>query len=74
MCNEPLAVKGELGLSTAIHIHEENISIVAGQLNENGIDVDAKKIPIGLMQLAEYYMAFKALHENSEIKVILFIK
>lgn len=71
MCNEPLAVKGELGLSTAIPIHEENISIVAGQLNENGIDVDAKKILIGLMQLAEYYMAFKALHENPEIKVVL---
>lgn len=37
-CNEPTAVKVTL---TAIPIHEENISTVAGQLKESGIDVDA---------------------------------
>ena len=71
-CNEPIAVKGTLSMSTAIPIHEENISTVAGQLNESGIDVDAERIPSGLMHLAEYYMAVKALHENSEIKVVIF--
>lgn len=72
ICNEPLAVKGTLSMSTAIPIHEENISIIAGQLNEGGINVDAKRIPIGLMQLAEYYMAVKALSENPDIKVGIF--
>jgi hypothetical protein len=71
-CNEPTAVKGTLSMSTAIPIHQENISIVAGQLKESGIDVDAERIPSGLMHLAEYYMAVKALHENSELKVVLF--
>jgi hypothetical protein len=76
-CNEPLAVKGTLSMSTAIPIHEENISIIAGQLNEGGINVDAKRIPIGLMQLAEYYMAVKAnypyknRHIRNEVKNIV---
>ncbi|HKG87152.1 MAG TPA: hypothetical protein VKA95_02410 [Nitrososphaeraceae archaeon] len=47
-------------MSTAIPVHEENISSVAGQLKEGGIEVDAERIPSGLMQLAEYYLAVRA--------------
>jgi hypothetical protein len=36
-CGEPTAVKGTLSISTAIPVHEENISSVAGQLKEGGL-------------------------------------
>jgi hypothetical protein len=71
-CSDPIAVADSLSLSTAIPVHEENISSVAGQLKEGGIDVDAERIPSGLMHLAEYYLAVRALYENSDIKVVIF--
>ena len=71
-CNEPTALKETFSISTAIPIHEENVSMVAGQLKESGIDVDTERIPSGLMHLAEYYMAVRALQDNHEIKVLIF--
>ena len=71
-CSEPIVVRGTLSLSTAIPVHEENISSVAGQLKEGGIDVDAERIPTGLMHLAEYFLAVRALYEDSDIKVVIF--
>ena len=53
--NEPIAVKGTLSISTAIPVQEENISAVAGQLKEWVIDIDAERVPSGLMHLALRY-------------------
>ena len=70
--NEPTAVKGTLSVSTAIPVHEENISTVAGQIKESGVEIDPERVPSGLMHLAEYYMSVKAIQENPDIKVVIF--
>jgi hypothetical protein len=49
ICGEPTAIKGTLSISSAIPVHEENISSIAGQLKEGGIDVDAERVPSGLL-------------------------
>ena len=53
-------------------MHEENISTVAGQIKESGVEIDPERVPSGLMHLAEYYMSVKAIQENPDIKVVIF--
>lgn len=71
-CHDPIAAKGIKSVSTAIPVHEENISSVAGRLTESGIDVDAERVPSALMHLAEYYMAVKTIEEDPAIRVLIF--
>lgn len=70
--NEPVEVEGNVSISTAISVHEQDTSNIAGQVTEGGIEVDSERIPTGLMRLAEYYMAVKAVNEeSSDIKVVI---
>jgi hypothetical protein len=70
--NEPVEVEGNVSISTAISVHEQDTSTIAGQVTEGGIEVDSERIPTGLMRLAEYYMAVKAVNEeDSDIKVVI---
>ena len=70
--NEPMEVEGNVSISAAISVHEQDTASIAGQATEGGIEVDPERIPSGLMRLAEYYMAVKAVYdEDSDIKVII---
>jgi hypothetical protein len=70
--NEPVELEGSASISAAISIHEQDTASIAGQATEGGIEVDAERIPAGLMRLAEYYMAVKAVYdEDSDIRVII---
>ena len=70
--DEPLPIEGSLGLSTAISIHEQDSASVAGQkLTEGGVEVESERLPSTLMQLSEYYMAVKTIHENPSIQVVI---
>ena len=70
--NEPVEVEGNVSISTAISVHEQDTSSIAGQITEGGIEVDTERIPTGLMRLAEYYMAVKAVNEeDSDVKVVI---
>jgi hypothetical protein len=61
-----------VSISTAISIHEQDTSTIAGKVTEGGIEVDTERIPAGLMRLAEYYMAVKAVNDkDSDVKVVL---
>ena len=69
--DEPLPIEDSLGLSTAVSIHEQDSASVAGKLTEGGIEVESERLPSTLMQLSEYYMAVKTIHENSSIQVVI---
>lgn len=70
--SEPVEVEGNVSISTAISVHEQDTSNIAGKVTEGGIEVDTERIPAGLMHLAEYYMAVKAVNEEgSDIKVVI---
>jgi hypothetical protein len=69
--DEPLPIEGSLGLSTAVSIHEQNSASVAGKLTEGGLEVDSERLPSSLMQLSEYYMAVKTIHENPSIQIVI---
>jgi len=70
-CGEFLEATNIANVSTAIPIHEEDASNVAGAMTEGGIEVDPERLPSALMQFAEYYMAVKALIENPDLKIVL---
>jgi hypothetical protein len=69
--DEPLPIEGSLGLSTAVSIHEEDSSSVAGKLTEGGLEVESERLPSSLMQLSEYYMAVKTIYENASIQIVI---
>jgi hypothetical protein len=68
---EPEASDANMEISSAIPIHEEDLSSVSGKLSEGRTEADPNEIPKLLMQLAEYYMAVKNVISNPEIKVVL---
>jgi hypothetical protein len=60
--------EGNVSISAAISVHEQDTASIAGQATEGGIEVETERIPTGLMRLAEYYMAVKAVYdEGSDI-------
>lgn len=68
---EPTQTEGATSISAAIPVHEEDTADVAGEKTEGGVEVDTNRIPVGLMHLAEYYLAVKTLRERPDIKIIL---
>lgn len=69
--DEPLPIEGSLGLSTTVSIHEQDSASVAGKLTEGGVEVESERLPSTLMQLSEYYMAVKTIHENPSIQIVI---
>ena len=69
--SEPEAYDGNMEISSAIPIHEEDLSNVSGKISEGRNEADQNEIPKLLMQLAEYFMAVKNVISNPEIKVVL---
>ena len=69
--DEPLPIEGSLGLSTAVSIREEDSASVAGRLMEGGLEVESERLPSALMQLSEYYIAVKTIHENPDIQIVI---
>ena len=68
---EPSQAEGTTSISAAIPVHEEDTADVAGEKTEGGVEVDTNRIPVGLMHLAEYYLAVKTLRERPDIRIIL---
>jgi hypothetical protein len=69
--DEPLPIESSLGLSTAVSIYEQDSASVAGKLTEGGVEVESERLPSTLMQLSEYYMAVKTIHENPSIQIVI---
>ena len=67
--SQPLG--GDLSVSAAIPLSEEDSSLVFGQRTQSGIEVDSERLPTAIMHLAEYYLAFKATVADSHTKVVL---
>jgi hypothetical protein len=58
-------------VSAAIPLSEEDATRVFGQRRESGTEVDAERLPMALMHLAEYFLAFKALKGKGGQKILL---
>ena len=69
--DDPIPIEGSLGLSTAVSIYEQDSASVAGRLTEGGLEVESERLPSALMQLSEYYMAVKTIHENPSIQIVI---
>jgi hypothetical protein len=67
----PHAEERSLSVSAAIPLSEEDAAQVFGQKRESGVEVDAERLPMALMHLAEYYLAFKAASEGAPRKILL---
>jgi hypothetical protein len=68
--NEPVEIEENMSISAAIPVHEQDISSIAGQNTEGGVEVDAARIPSAIMHLSEYYMAVRAALQD-EIQVVI---
>jgi hypothetical protein len=66
---EPLG--GDLCVSAAVPLSEEDAAHVFGHKTESGVEVDPERLPGAIMHLAEYYLALKATAENNHARVIL---
>ena len=62
---------GDLAVSAAIPLSEEDAALVFGQRTQSGIEVDSERLPTAIMHLAEYYLAFKATVTDGNTRVIL---
>lgn len=70
-CGEVIEAKHATNISTAIPIFEGDASRIVGRETENGIEVDAEKLPSTLMQFAEYYLAIKLLQDDADLNVVI---
>jgi hypothetical protein len=70
-CGETLEPQNISNVSVAIPIHEEDSSNIVGEVTEGGTEVNPERFPSLLMQFAEYYMAVRAVQENTDLKLIL---
>ena len=70
-CGEVVEATDISNISAAIPLYEEDASNIVGEETEAGIEVDPERLPSLLMQFAEYYLAVKLLHQNSDIKVVI---
>ncbi len=62
---------GDLSVSAAIPLSEDDAALVFGQRTQSGIEVDSERLPSAIMHLAEYYLAFKATVTDEHTKVVL---
>ena len=69
--DEPRSMKGELSISAAVPLSEEDAAEVFGQKTESGLEIDVKRLPGALMHLAEYYLAYKAAVTDDTVKIVL---
>ncbi|MEM0116831.1 MAG: hypothetical protein QXV32_00030 [Conexivisphaerales archaeon] len=68
--DEPEPVE-DTGVSAAIPLSEEDAASVFGQSTQAGIEVDVERLPSSIMHLAEYYLAYKAIESDKDVKIIL---
>ena len=50
---------------------EGDASRIVGRETENGTEVDPERLPSTLMQFAEYYLAFKLLQDDPDLKIVI---
>ena len=70
-CGEVIEAKHATNISTAIPLFEGDASRTVGRETENGIEVDAERLPSVLMQFAEYYLAIKLLQDDPDLNVVI---
>jgi hypothetical protein len=70
-CGEVVEAKHTTNISTAIPVFEGDASRIVGRKTENGTEVDAEMLPSVLMQFAEYYLAFKLLQDDPDLKIVV---
>ncbi len=68
---DPRAEGSGLSVSAAIPLSEEDAAQVFGQRRESGVEVDAERLPLALMHLAEYYLAYKSIEPLGGPKILL---
>lgn len=62
---------GDLSVSAAIPLSEEDAAQVFGQKTESGVEVNPERLPSAIMHLAEYYLALKATTSENPARVVL---
>lgn len=70
-CGEVVEAKRTAHISTAIPIFEGDASRIVGRETENGTEVDPERLPSALMQFAEYYLAYKLLQDDPDLKIVI---
>lgn len=70
-CGEVVEAKRTANISTAIPIFEGDASRIVGRETENGTEVDPERLPSTLMQFAEYYLAYKLLQDEPDLKIVI---
>ena len=68
---DPRPGDSSLSVSAAIPLSEEDAAQVFGQKRESGVEVDAERLPMALMHLAEYYLAYKSLLAGQGTRILL---
>jgi hypothetical protein len=68
---DPRAEEGNLSVSAAIPLSEEDAAQVFGQRRESGVEVDPERLPSALMHLAEYYLAYRGVQRPSGPRIVL---
>jgi hypothetical protein len=67
----PRATDEGLSASAAIPLSEEDAAHIFGQKHESGVEVDPERLPNVLMQVAEYYLAYRGLTGGSTCSIVL---
>jgi hypothetical protein len=70
-CGEVIEAKHTTNISTAIPLFEGDAARIVGRETENGMEVDAERLPTALMQFAEYYLAIKLLQDDPDLKIVI---
>ncbi len=68
---DPKAERENLSVSAAIPLSEEDAAQVFGQKRESGVEVESERLPIALMHLAEYYLAYKGVDRPDGPKLLI---
>jgi hypothetical protein len=69
--SDPRSDEGSVSVSAAIPLSEEDAAQVFGRKRESGVEVDSERLPMVLMQLAEYYLAYRSASRSPGPKVLL---
>jgi len=69
--SDPRAMEGNLSVSAAVPLSEEDAAEVFGQKRESGVEVDAERLPTALMHLAEYYLAYRGIVRAPGPRIVL---
>lgn len=69
--SDPLASGGSLSVSAAIPLSEEDAAHVFGKRRESGVEVDVDRLPMALMHLAEYFLAYRSIKTPNPPRIML---